>query len=131
MATCDRGYDHPDDDGAEAAEAAAGAVADAAESSAIAEVEVARVNADRDVAVAKIDRRVLDEETAATIAGLQARVDVLEAGLAPPPAAEPEPVVIAEPAPPEPEPEAAPPPPPVAEAEPPKRKGGYWGDMYR
>jgi outer membrane biosynthesis protein TonB len=130
-ATCDMGFDHPDDDAAAiAAEAEAGAVADAAESGAAADVEVARLQADRDVAVEKIRARGMDEETAATIAALQARVDVLESGLAPPPSAEPDPVVIAEPAP-EPEPEPAPAPPDTEPAPEPERKRGYWGSMYQ
>lgn len=132
MATCDMGFDHPDTEaGAIAAEAEAGAVADAAEAGAAADVEVARVNADRDVQVERIRARGLDEETAATIAAMQARIEVLEAGLTPPePEAEPAPVVIAEPEP-EPEPEA-PPPPPAAEPEAgPERERGYWGKMYR
>lgn len=96
----------------------------AAEAVGDASVEVARIEADRDVAVAKIANRGLDEDTAALIAGLQARVDVLERASAP---AEPEPLVIPVPEPePEPEPVPAPAEEPAKEKPPVERKKGFF-----
>jgi hypothetical protein len=99
--------------------------ADVAEASAEASVEVARIEAERDVATAKIYARGQDEDTAAMIAGMAARIEVLEAAAAP---AVEEPIMIQAAAAPEPEPEAAA---PVPEAEPKtetssKRKQGFF-----
>lgn len=105
------------------------AQADAAESVAGAEVEVARIQAERDIAVEKIRLRGLDEETAALLAGMQARLDVLEsARIQPEPEPLPEPVVI--PAEPQPEPESTPAPPETTapESRGPKKAG--WWDGY-
>lgn len=105
MSTCSLGYEHEDpepepivvDDG----------TADAAEAVSDASVEVARIQADRDVTVAKIEHRAVDEELVTSLAAMQARLDVIEAAMAPP---EPEPVVVV--------PEPAPEPEPIAEAPP-------------
>jgi hypothetical protein len=121
MGTCDRGFDHPDPAAPVVIEEQPDLqpVADAS-------VEIERVKADRDVQVEKIRSRGLDEETAATIAGLQARVDVLEAARIPA-EPEPEPIPVALP---EPEPEPDPGPPAPAAVEPDggasEKSDGWW-----
>lgn len=115
MSTCDQGFEHPDPEPEVIVEAPdTEPVAEAA-------VEVARIEADRDVAVAKIVNRGMDEDMAANLAALQARVDVLEAAAMPEP--EPEPIVI-----PVPEPEPEPVPAPVEEEheKPPAPKKGFF-----
>jgi len=96
----------------------------AAEAAGEASVEVARIEAKRDVDVARIQNRGLDEQLAADLAALQARIDVLEAAAIPP---EPEPVVLPVPEPePEPEPVPAPEETPVKEEHrEPARKGFF------
>jgi len=91
-------------------------------------IEIARLETGRDVAVAKIVNRSADEETAAVIAGLQARVDVLEAAALPP---EPEVIEMPEPEPePEPEVEEVTAPPEVTAPKTGKKSKGWW-DGYR
>jgi hypothetical protein len=119
MSTCDLGFDHPDPEPEVIIEEAPDT-----EPIAEASVEVAKIEADRDVAVAKIANRGMDEDTAALIAGMQARIEVLEAANMP---AEPEPVVIPMPAE-EPEPEPAPAPeehPEHATPQPERKKGFF------
>lgn len=122
MRQCDLGFEHEDPE-PEQVVVEDKSAEDVAETAAGAEVEVARINADRDVATAKIYARQADEETVATMAAMAARIDVLEAALAPPPPPEPEelPVEVPEPEP-EPEPESLP------DVEPPKAEGGKKGD---
>jgi hypothetical protein len=130
MRQCDLGFEH-DDPEPEQVIVDQPAVADAAEAEANAGVEIARVNRDADVQIAKIAGRQLDEATAAEMAALRARLDILEAARLPDPEPEPEPVVVeTAPAEPEPEPVAAPPETP----EPPKeekKSSGFWGPAYR
>lgn len=88
------------------------------------EVRIAEINAGRDVQTAKVYARRNDEETVAAMAGMQARIDVLEAAMAPP--AEPEPVVIPVPEPAAPaEPVAGPPETAPRSEGKPKKKGFF------
>lgn len=130
MAVCDMGHEHPDPSPAEMVveDKSAEVVAEEGHDEA---VEVARIAADRDIAVAKIERRGMEEDTAAQMAALQARVDVLEAAAAP---SEPEPEILPVPvSEPEPEPEPGPPAPPEHDAPEPEKNsgGGGWWDGYR
>jgi chemosensory pili system protein ChpA (sensor histidine kinase/response regulator) len=70
-------------------------------------VEIARIDADRDIQTAKIYAKGNDEDTAALLAAMAARIEILEAERTPP-EPEPEPVVIVADPPPEPEPEPEP-----------------------
>jgi len=101
MPVCEYGVEHPEPEPV--------VIEEAPDTEPVAEasVEIARIEADRDVQTAKIYSKGQDEDTAATMAALQARIEVLETARAP--VAEPEvvPVVIDAP-PPEPEPEPAP-----------------------
>lgn len=126
MALCNMGHEHPDADPVEvvtedkSAEDVAETVSDAA-------TEQTRIEAERDVAVAKLAAKAADQERETELARLQARVDVLEAALAPPaPEPEPEPVIVE----PEPEPEPGPPAPEEHEPKPEHSEsapsGGWW-----
>lgn len=101
MPTCELGFDHPEPEPEIIVEEAPD-VEPVAEAS----VEIARIEADRDVQTAKIYAKGEDADTAALIAALQARIEVLEQSNMPP-EPEPIPVVVDPPAPaPQPEPEA-------------------------
>lgn len=97
-----------------------------------AQVEIARLETERDVEIAKLANKGINEETAAIIAGLQARIDVLESSRLPDAVPDAVPVVIDAP---DPEPEAEEVPPPPAEHEPsetekPKSKKNPWMSQY-
>lgn len=104
MRQCDLGYDHEEPEPVvveDNSDKVAETTSDAA-------VEIARLEAERDIKVAKIAARQDDEEQVSELAAMRARLDVLEAALAPPepePMPEPEPVVVVS----EPDAAAAPP----------------------